>query len=97
MFRPKPTPPTPAPPSTELTNAEMDKLRETLGVYINVDAFSNCKLFSVERVCINNPDEKDDAERTWFTFVKSDNAIVEQELVCSRKDHIDIVNKLNKY
>ena len=73
--------------------AEEDAIRQELGCYINTDAIKDATLLGVERIYITGGGGF--TERTLVTYVHPSNKdSVEYELVISRADHKELVNKL---
>ena len=72
--------------------AELDAIRDELGTYINVEAFENHALFTVERVYIP---PQTNTERTQLKFINKEGKLVETEVFCGRNTHRNLVNKLN--
>ncbi len=76
---------------------EIDAVRDALGGYINFDALTDVKLLSVTRANINEDGNDPNwiGECTVAVFCKPDNSFIEHELDISRRDHIQLINKLN--
>lgn len=74
--------------------AEEDAIRQELGCYINTDAIKDATLLSVERIQIFRSPA---AERTLVSYADHvAKQLREYELLISRADHKELVNKLNK-
>jgi hypothetical protein len=69
-----------------------DAVRHELGCYINTDAIKNATVFSVERINITYGN----TERTLVSYFNDTTQNTDEfELLISRADHKDLVNKLN--
>jgi len=73
-----------------------DALRHELGCYINTDAIKNASVFAVKRINIISGNAERTAERTLVLYFNNTTQKTDAfELIISRADHKDLVNKLN--
>lgn len=83
--------PIPNPPKPEYS-AELDALRDSFPVAINLNAFDGHQVLSIERDNLNLPTE----ETVVFVMYKNSTTAEEYPFKISRKEHSNLVNDFNK-
>lgn len=68
-----------------------DKILEEIGCYVNLNAVEKFNLFSVERIHLLS----NDGDITEVNFLNENGELKSYELFISRKDHKQLVDKLN--
>lgn len=76
----------------------IDSLRDSMGAYLNLEAFKNAEVIAIERMNIATKEQEYSGEKTVVTFYRSDSKetgnkgpIVELTFYISRDQHKQLV------